>query len=268
VPLSALAWKRLLATMQIAARFPRLCGIMMTTQIGKYLPGNIGHYIGRSALALKAGLPANAVAGTLLYEALLLLVTGVGVAVVAAALSQPGLAQLRAHGMTLAWVAMACVAGVALLPFAHRWLMRAIARIAPTLPSTHAIAMRVRPADLAVAIALYAGAYLAIGASAAILALGLWPGVVPDFALLTAAFAVAWVAGFVTPGAPAGIGVREALLLLMLAPAMGTTAATLLVLALRIASTLGDIVSFLIGAVLLSRLPADNAGTPRATSWN
>lgn len=252
VPLAALAWRRLLATMRIEADFRRLCGIQMTTQLGKYLPGNVGHFIGRSALAMKAGLPAGAVAATLAVEVLLLLATGVGVGVAAAALSRPGLVQLQAHGAMLGMVAAACVAGVALLPFANRRLPRFVARLAPRL-AWRTDAMQLRPADLAVAIALYACAYLAIGTSAAILARGLWPDQPLDLALLTAAFAVAWVAGFVTPGAPAGIGVREALLVVMLGPGMGAASAALLVLALRLATVLGDIFSFLAGVVVLSQ---------------
>lgn len=34
-------------------------------------------------------------------------------------------------------------------------------------------------------------------------------------------FSVAWVIGFITPGAPGGIGVREALLLFLLTPVIG-----------------------------------------------
>ena len=257
VPLAAVAWKRLLSTMRIAASFRRLCAIQMTTQIGKYLPGNVGHLIGRSALAMRSGLPAGAVANTMVVEVLLLLATGVVVAVATAALSQPGLAQLRMHGTTLALVAVACVAGIAVLPFANRGLLRFVARIAPQAASLRTAPMQLRPADLALVIALYAGAYLANGLSAAIIARGLWPDAIPDIALLTAAFAVAWVAGFVTPGAPAGIGIREALLVLMLGPAMGASSATLLVLALRLATILGDILSFLVGTTLLSRSDRD-----------
>jgi len=108
---------------------------------------------------------------------------------------------------------------------------------------------------------LYVCAYLAIGASATTLAGGLYPATRPDFALLTAAFAIAWVVGFVTPGAPAGIGVREALLMLMLGPGMGTANASLFILALRIATTLGDILCFVAGLALMPGLR--RAWTPR-----
>jgi len=94
---------------------------------------------------------------------------------------------------------------------------------------------------------------LCVGASISVLALGLTSTTSPDFALLTAAFTLAWAVGFVTPGAPAGIGVREALLLVVLSPTLGAADASLLTLALRVATTLGDILCFAIGMWLLAR---------------
>lgn len=253
VPVMALVWKRLLGAMRVPSDFPRLCGILMTTQIGKYLPGNVGHILGRSALAVKSGLPASAVATTWVYEVLMLLGTGVAVGVLAATLSQPGLAQLRAHGTTLGWVAAVCVLGVVATVLASRALPHLLRRFAPDTASSRVAPMQLAPVDFAAVIGLYACAYLVAGASAAILALGLWPGVVPDIALLTAAFSIAWVVGFVTPGAPAGIGIRESLLIAMLGPSMGTADATVLVLALRIATTLSDVFVFGIGTVVFAR---------------
>ncbi|MCU7859341.1 MAG: hypothetical protein KZQ86_05800 [Candidatus Thiodiazotropha sp. (ex Lucinoma kastoroae)] len=43
----------------------------------------------------------------------------------------------------------------------------------------------------------------------------------PDSALILNSFAIAWSIGFITPGAPPGIGIREALLLQLLTPLSG-----------------------------------------------
>src|SRR6185437_10148319 len=71
------------------------------------------------------------------------------------------------------------------------------------------------------------------GRGLVLLAHFLLPGATQDDLLLIAAFSLAWVVGFVTPGAPGGLGVREALLLLMLAPAYSAASASILVIALR-----------------------------------
>ena len=67
-----------------------------------------------------------------------------------------------------------------------------------------------------------------------------------DVVLLTGAFALAWVVGFVTPGAPAGLGVREGVMLAMLQLKMAHTDALLIVMGLRLATTAGDILCFLV----------------------
>ena len=69
-------------------------------------------------------------------------------------------------------------------------------------------------------------------------------------AVLTGAFALAWVAGFVTPGAPAGVGIREAVISLGLAPLLGTGGAVAVAGLLRLVSVFGDLATFGVGLVL------------------
>src|SRR5690606_40415643 len=44
-------------------------GIFATTQFGKYLPGNVGHHLGRVALAASYGFPGATVVATMVVEA-------------------------------------------------------------------------------------------------------------------------------------------------------------------------------------------------------
>jgi uncharacterized membrane protein YbhN (UPF0104 family) len=76
--------------------------------------------------------------------------------------------------------------------------------------------------------------------------------------LLTAAYALSWLAGFLLPGAPGGLGVRESAFTLLLS---GTfpPAITLLVIALaRIATVCADALVFLIGIYLMRQTPPDS----------
>jgi uncharacterized membrane protein YbhN (UPF0104 family) len=66
----------------------------------------------------------------------------------------------------------------------------------------------------------------------------------------TGVFTVAWTAGFLTPGAPAGLGVREAILVLGFTPLYGEAAAIGMAGALRIVSVIGDGLSFGIGLLI------------------
>lgn len=250
IPISALAWQQLLASMGEKRPYRRLNAMMLATQIGKYLPGNVGHVVGRVALAVRDGLRPATVATSLAYEVVLLLLSGVAVGLVAAVLSPQGTALLPGSiGGRVAFAGLVGLGGLAGVYLAGRFLPRLATAVGlgafaghTRLPSRSA---------LGVACLLYVGAYLAIGGSAAVLADGLRTAAHPGYALLTGAFAIAWIAGFVTPGAPAGIGVREALLMLMLGPSMGTADASLLVLALRLATILGDILCFAAGLPIL-----------------
>ncbi|MGE8317171.1 MAG: lysylphosphatidylglycerol synthase domain-containing protein [Comamonas sp.] len=62
--------------------------------------------------------------------------------------------------------------------------------------------------------------------------------------LLTTGFALAWVVGYIVPGAPGGIGVREALFTILLGPSLGTGPALGLALTSRLTAALGDLIMY------------------------
>jgi uncharacterized membrane protein YbhN (UPF0104 family) len=67
-----------------------------------------------------------------------------------------------------------------------------------------------------------------------------------ELAALTGAFLFAWIIGFVTPGAPGGIGIREGVMLFVCGDQFADRI-VLFVLVMRIASVFADIAAFLIG---------------------
>ena len=64
---------------------------------------------------------------------------------------------------------------------------------------------------------------------------------------------VAWLIGFATPGAPAGIGIRELVLIQMLGSTIVETELILAVLVGRLVTAMGDILYFTIAAVLYAK---------------
>jgi uncharacterized membrane protein YbhN (UPF0104 family) len=62
-------------------------------------------------------------------------------------------------------------------------------------------------------------------------------------------FAAGWIAGFLTPGAPAGLGVRDAILLAGLTPLYGGREAVGITLVLRLVTTVGDGIGFLLATL-------------------
>lgn len=255
VPLGALAWKRMLAEMGHRIGFLAAQTILLATQVGKYLPGNVGQHIGRIGLSLSHGIPAPVLIASMAYEVVLLLLADVLTALVSGALSKPGLQLLqqdRATGMAI--VIAVAIAGLAAIPLLGKVLPLLVEKFVrkQAAPARRLTPLRLK--TVATVIAIDACAMLCVGASISVLAFGLFPEMPVDFALLTAAFTIAWAVGFMTPGAPAGIGVREALLLVMLGPSLGAANASLLILALRIATTLGDLLCFVVGLTLIPTL--------------
>jgi uncharacterized membrane protein YbhN (UPF0104 family) len=70
---------------------------------------------------------------------------------------------------------------------------------------------------------------------------------------LAGAYVAAWLAGLVTPGAPAGLGVREMLILVLLAGKVPDGALLVAVLLTRILSILADVLCFLAAFILRQR---------------
>ena len=62
--------------------------------------------------------------------------------------------------------------------------------------------------------------------------------------------AMAWWLGFVAPGSSAGVGVREAVLVLTLEPHLAGDGALLVALALRLITTFGDLLFFALCVVM------------------
>lgn len=254
---TAWAWRRLLSDLDVHKPWRALASILAVTQVGKYLPGNVAQHVGRATLSFNRGIGPLPFAVTLVAEILLLMLASVLVGVSALLLSGRSLALLpggRGEGVLLvAAVVVAAVAGMALASRLAPGLVRRFApahadRIdAATLPSLRA---------LAIALSVYCLVYLVFGAGIVWMAHLLAPAAPQDAWLLVASFALAWIIGFVTPGAPAGLGVREGVMLLLLGTQYPAAQAGAIVVGLRLATTLGDILLFPIGLLLARNRPA------------
>lgn len=269
VAVSALAWRELLAGMGVRKRWMELCGIVSATQIGKYLPGNVAHHLGRGALALQRGIGPVPLVSTGLAEIALLCVASVAVGGVSLLLSGrigvlADIGELHLVGLVVGVAALGLL-GLGLLRRTLRWLF---ARFAPRLAGDAELEAPA-PASIFRAFALYALVYVVFGAGLVGMASLLLPGVEQHGWLLLAAFSLAWIIGFATPGAPAGVGVREAVMLVLLSDAYPPADASALILALRIATTLGDVILLPAGLwQLRSTRPTAGNGAPSTDKAN
>jgi hypothetical protein len=243
IPLSAIAWRRLLAGMECQQPWGQLFTIMGITQLAKYLPGNVGQHIGRAAMSLGRGIPLAVYLPSVMIEAVLASMAAALVGMACAGAVAPDLALSNfaispANARLL--VILVALAVLACLYLAPRLLERIsatkyVSKRVLTLPDTRAIRY---------ALFIYIGNYILVGLGITVMALVMTEVPASNWLLLTGSFALAWVVGFFTPGAPAGLGVREGVMLALLQFKLAHTDALLVVMGLRLATTAGDILCF------------------------
>lgn len=211
------------------------------SQLYKYLPTNVLHYVGRHAALRRLGVAHSVAAIGMLGEMVLLAPAALLVAALGGyiALSQIDgrVTQLLFGVLALGGLALAALRFT--LPLLARF--RSTARLARTLTSA-----RMRGAALR-AFGCYLLFFVASGGAFAVIAQWVGPWQLGDAPLLAAVWAGCWVLGFVTPGAPAGVGVREALLIATLGATGGIEGAALVALAMRVATLIGDLLLAVVG---------------------
>lgn len=101
---------------------------------------------------------------------------------------------------------------------------------------------------------LYIAGYALVGIAAAIIAASLAPLQAQDWVLICGAYSLAWIIGFLIPGAPGGLGVRESALVLLLVGTFPRDVVLLIALLARLASVGADSFAFIIGLLLMRKV--------------
>ena len=158
----------------------------------------------------------------------------------------------------LAALILLTVVGSATLALRPAWLGDRLARWAARRGITVAGPMRLRTLAHLVAIDLVGWA--TTGAGIALFAHGLLGDAAPGAYLLLGAFALSWVAGVLRPLLPAGLGPRDAVLVVVLAGVTGAAAAATLAIALRVVSFASELVAIAIAELASLALSRRAAG--------
>jgi len=236
--ISVEAWRRILSGWDQHLAYGRAMKVWLVANLGRYIPGKVWSVAGLMVLAQRAGVaPWAAGASAVAIQAVAI---GTAVALVAAATPS------AASPLRLGAAALVAVATIAVL--AWGWAARRIARI---MGSTAAF----QPLPVA-AVAQSAGlgvlAWVAHGVAFWLLARGL--GLPDTLSVVTAAgvFPLGYILGLLALFAPGGLGVREVVLIGLLAPALGNGGAVALSVASRILLTVTEVVAPLV-VLLVSR---------------
>lgn len=227
----ARGWWHLL--LHVGAR-PRQIWALRTygiSQIGKYLPGNIFHLAGRQAMGMLAGLDGKLLAKSVAAELSLIVFAGTIFSIFGLPLIPLNLTPFGSVALFLV------IAGISVFQFVQRsaWL--------------------VLSALICQTIYLILSGLVFVG-TLSLVAPGL--SFTPSFIVgCCGAFVCAWLSGLVTPGAPAGAGVREMVLWFFLSSAANHHDILLAVVFSRMVTVAGDLLFFLAARLI----PQIGAGT-------
>lgn len=202
-------------------------------QLAKYVPGSVWAVLAQADLAARHGIGRSVTAAASLAQMLVSVLSGMLVG---------GLGLLIAGSEVLAsywWIVPASlVCGVALWPPLLQRVLRLAGRV---LRREALLEARVRPRPMLAAVAWCALMWVCFGVHFALL-IAPFTSDPATLVLAGAAYAFAWVAGFVIIFLPAGAGAREGVLVLALAGAVGAPTALSMALVSRFAMLAGDLV--------------------------
>lgn len=217
--LLVLGWQRILAHLRTDVSFRWAFKAYATSLLAKYVPGNIFQFLGRHAIGLAAGLNNATLGKSTVLE--LALIAAVG------SLFCPMILPIIWPTVDAASALIFCAAllslGVVVLGnrFGKQLVTAALLHILFLVTSgiifVEALNIAEAPTDIAKS-TVVAGCYV-----------------------------LAWLAGLLTPGAPAGLGVREAVLVFLLSGLSPEPVILLAVVIGRAITVLGDLMFFLAG---------------------
>jgi FtsH-binding integral membrane protein len=218
----ARGWWHLLCWQKIEAGWPWSLKAYAISQLAKYIPGNILQFAGRQALGVAAGISHRVLLQSSLLELTFQSISGAMFAPLVVSHFLPIIdPRLGIAVFCLVLVFLGCVIFV----FLSSHLARAAINYAAQVGTSGTIFL---------CVLLLVGGQVT-GPYGALMIIG--------------SFAISWLTGMLTPGAPAGLGVREAMLVFLLegmAPSSFILVAALLG---RVVTTLGDLLFFVLGRI-------------------
>jgi glycosyltransferase 2 family protein len=216
--LLARAWWHLLIFFQVRPSCKWAVRVYGLSQLGKYVPGNIFHLAGRQSFGMAAGHHAMPLVKSTIWELGLLSFAGALFSFLLIPLLIP---DFPAH---LSWLLYLTAIFIA-------WIL-----------SSRLLSKQISSALLCQIIFLIISGSVFTGTLTVITG---YPTISPIFVpLVCGAFIMSWLLGLLTPGAPAGLGVREMVLYFLLGGQIAQADLLLAIILSRAITVLGDLVFF------------------------
>ena len=232
-----LAWRSLLAG--LGSPLPRTVAarVMFVGQLGKYLPGSVWAFVAQVELARDWNVPRSRGAAATLVAIAVTVAVSLAVAAVALPLSSAEAARRWWWALAAAPVLLACLhprvlgwgIGLAARPFAR---FREVAEAGP---------LRISGGAVAASVGWTLVAWVPLGAHVWLLTWAVGGNALASIGPAVGAYALAWTLGLLVVFAPAGLGVREVVLVVALAPVVDAGAALVVAVLSRLVMTVADV---------------------------
>jgi glycosyltransferase 2 family protein len=215
------------------------------TNIAKYIPGNVFHFVGRHILSKDVGIPVNIVLNGIFMEALLMVI-GTGLLVVPSLLiyGTQKITFLSTNRIIFTIILLSVliiiiVICLKFIPSLKNWLIKK-----NLLVDIEKIKIKKVIGSAIIVIILYLFYHSCVSFMIVILTKYFWSLKIQQLIIFIGAYSLGWLVGFITPGAPAGLGVREAIIVGFLSPYLTQPRALVIALVFRLIAIFGDFIFF------------------------
>lgn len=249
VYISAYAWK---STLEFVKKdkisFKEIIKVYAKSNIGKYLPGNVMQFASRNIFAGRLGFKQFDITFCSVLEILMLVITDCILSIVFDFNSFKGIlkdALKKVHPTTITFIIFIFVIVIVISLFLFILTNKKISLAEyKHIFTFNFLRLLIKLFCIYSITLIMPGIFLLVIFKAVL-------GVNLSFQtgmLIISGYTISWVLGFVVPGAPGGVGVRESIMILILANAFNSNIVLLAAILLRISSTLGDVLAFLFSA--------------------
>lgn len=221
--LVVVSWRCILAFLGIKAGWWPALRVHAASQVARYLPGNVFHLAGRQVLGAQENWPAIALAKSSIIELISLAAAGLLFSALVIPVIAPSVSLALASALFA--VLVACIAWLGQLVFS---------------PS-------IRSAFLFHCVFLLITGLVFVGVVFIVIA-NIDRSTFTVTSILSA-YVVAWLAGLVTPGAPAGVGIREFALLALLGGQIPEGELLTAIVVGRVVTVAGDALFYLVSFI-------------------
>lgn len=232
--LLSFAWRNLLILCGHKNISVNLCHkIYGKSQIAKYIPGNVFHVLGRHVLANQAGISHMALAGAAIYEILGLLSMSILISFSGMAIF--GLKNIYFSFFQIIIILTVTIITSVLISFSAPYFMK-LKGIAFPYKRKWEYVLNISKIYFFYFLFFLIAGLLLVFIVKIFIEINLFIS-----AKIIVIFSIAWLAGFIIPGAPGGIGVREVVIIFFISPIIGEAQSTVVAIALRFITLLGDL---------------------------